>query len=93
MIIVLIILMQYNKYDIIIQIQIAVILAAVHFIWIPMFPTLVWLNSDLLKTLGIIVGIFPIIVMFFLLYLKNYYFPIVIEIPEIMSDEDIYSVG
>lgn len=82
---------KFDKYDLIIQIQIAVILAAVYFIWIPMFPTLVWLNPDLLKTFGIIIGIFPFVVLFFVICLKNYYFPVVIDISDVIPEYDTIS--
>jgi len=66
---------RYDKYDLIVQILIIVFLSTIYFMWLPMFPILIWLHPNLYMFLGIIELLIFIIILFFIIYLINYYFP------------------
>lgn len=66
---------KYDKYDLIIQTQIIIILITIYVMWIPILPMLIWFNPNLYMILGIIKLLIPIITIFFIIYLINYYFP------------------
>jgi len=68
-------MMKIDKFDLMIQIEIIIILISIYLLWIPIIPVIIWFNPNLYMILSIIKLLVPILTIFFIIYLKQYYFP------------------